>query len=165
MSQIDRVNKIAAKLLHSYEEILKYSQLNNTPELVENNVPQEEDDEEENEEYGGYYDEEEDDEDDSAETNDVITRNLLRNINAKRHEMSSIDGIEQIQLAHKHSRNVVKSLQELLLVTRNLKEKWILEFNKTALDFNDIKLEEEDALNQRKKEELSACIHDILANI
>ncbi|XBW34555.1 hypothetical protein QEN19_000117 [Hanseniaspora menglaensis] len=161
MIELEIINKIAGKLLHSYEEILKYSQLNNTPELVQHNENEESEDEDE---YSEYSDDE--DIDTNAHSNDITSRNLLRNINAKRHEISSIDAIEQIQVVHKHSKNVVKSLQELLLITRQLKEDWILESHKKieyTINDEELKILEEE--NKKKKKDLTDCINDILQHI
>lgn len=122
MSDLQKVDTIASKLLLSIEEILKYSQLNNTPELVKNSNTEND----EKEDVDMESESEEDDDEENSEKNGILTRNLLRNINAKRHEVASIDSIEQVQVLHKHSKNFVKSIQELLLITKSLKEKWAL---------------------------------------
>lgn len=166
MPEADRVNKIAAKLIHSLEEILKYSQLNNTPELVKGNefADDEEDDDVDNS-YGEFSDDDNDG-DEGSHDNAITSRNLLRNINAKRHELSSIDSIEQAQVVHKHSKNVVKSLQELLLITRKLKENWILEYNENESNvLSDEVLQKAKEDNDKKKEQLKSCIQDMLENI
>ena len=172
MSDIERVDKIAAKLIHSFEEILKYTQLNNTPELVKNNTFEADDDADEDyndDSFEAYSDDEMEGEQGNAENahnNDITTRNLLRNINAKRHEISSIDSIEQVQVVHKHAKNVVKSLQELLLITRQLKESWILEYNAGKKNIiTDEQLQKATEENNTNKEYLKTCIHDVLANI
>lgn len=160
MSEIQKVDTISNKLISSIEEILKYTQLNNTPELVKNNDPENEVNEE-NEDFNMYSDEEEEDEEgDGAHQNDILTRNLFRNINAKRHEVASIDSIEQIQVLHKHSKNIVKSIQELLLITKHLKEKWALK-HEESLEENETSLEAVQKTNDNNEEEIKACIEGL----
>ncbi|KAL6930303.1 uncharacterized protein HGUI_01856 [Hanseniaspora guilliermondii] len=155
MSELQKVDNIANKLLLSIEEILKYSQLNNTPELVKNNNT--EDDEEDDIDMESESD---DEEDENSNENDILSRNLLRNINAKRHEVASIDSIEQIQVLHKHSRNVVKSIQELLLITKNLKEKWALKDVPRSIN-NENTESNTETTNDVNANEIKSCIENI----
>lgn len=155
MSELQKVDNIANKLLLSIEEILKYSQLNNTPELVKNNNT--EDDEEDDIDMESESD---DEEDENSNENDILSRNLLRNINAKRQEVASIDSIEQIQVLHKHSRNVVKSIQELLLITKNLKEKWALKDVPRSIN-NENTESNTETTNDVNANEIKSCIENI----
>ena len=158
MSDLQKVDTISNKLISSIEEILKYTQLNNTPELVKNN-DFENNLNEEDEDVDMYSDEGEEDSEESHQ-NDILTRNLLRNINAKRHEVASIDSIEQVQALHKYSRNIVKSIQELLLITKNLKERWALKHNKD-LEAGETSLEILEKMNERNEKEIEACIEGL----
>lgn len=158
MSDLQKVDTISNKLITSIEEILKYTQLNNTPELVKNNDP-ENNLNEDDEDVDMYSDEGEEDGEESHQ-NDILTRNLLRNINAKRHEVASIDSIEQIQVLHKHSKNVVKSIQELLLITKHLKERWALKHNKN-LETGEMSLESLEKMNESNEQEIKACIEGL----
>lgn len=165
MSEADRVNKIGAKLIHSLEEILKYSQLNNTPELVKGNEFADDDEDDDDNSYSEFSEDDNDGEEGSHD-NAITSRNLLRNINAKRHELSSIDSIEQSQVVHKHSKNVVKSVQELLVITRKLKEDWILEYNDNeSIVLREDEIQKAKENNDKKKEQLDTCIKDMLENI
>lgn len=156
MSELQKVDNLASKLLLSIEEILKYSQLNNTPELVKNNITENDEAEDVNMESES----EDDEEDENSEENDILTRNLLRNINAKRHDVASIDSIEQIQVLHKHSKNVVKSIQELLLITKNLKEKWALKHVPSSYSSENVD-GDTDASNDVNAKEIKTCIENI----
>lgn len=156
MSELQKVDNIASKLLLSIEEILKYSQLNNTPELIKNSNTVND----EKEDVGMESESEDEEKDEDSEENDILTRNLLRNINAKRHEVASIDSIEQVQVLHKHSKNAVKSIQELLLITKNLKEKWALKQVSRSYKNENI---EGDAIttNDANAKEINTCIENI----
>lgn len=143
MSEITRINKIVDQLVSSLESIVQYSQFSYKDEDDNNNGDT--NDEDDDSDHGGLGN------DDYFGSTDQYGNPQSTNTKSSAFEeittISVNDSTQSISLVHTKAMQLITGIQELLLITRSFKERWVIGQASTFLKF----AESGEALVQEEK--------------
>lgn len=143
MSEITRINKIVDQLVSSLESIVQYSQFSYKDEDDNNNGDT--NDEDDDSDHGGLGN------DNYFGSTDQYGNPQSTNTKSSAFEeittISVNDSTQSISLVHTKAMQLITGIQELLLITRSFKERWVIGQASTFLKF----AENGEALVQEEK--------------
>ncbi|KAL6949026.1 hypothetical protein ACO0QE_001513 [Hanseniaspora vineae] len=129
MSEITRINKIVDQLVSSLESIVQYSQFSYKDEDDNNNGDADDADDygDDNDEYYGN----------SGHYNNSQNTSTKKPAFEEITNVSVNDSTQSITLVHTKAMQLITGIQELLLITRSFKERWVIGQASSFLKFTE----------------------------